>query len=751
MRKGFLILPVLVCLSIFSVNAQSLLPSSVEQFLFERAMFDGMNASKSSDYDQYSQFFPARMIDGQEMVDAFIAIRDYSVLDNLQLAGVLVNSLFDGFVTARIPVDKLVEVSRMQGVQDVEISRRVQLCTDSTLSVTNVNQVLDGINYNLPKRFDGTGVIVGIIDEGFDFQHRAFRRNDDTTKTRIVRIYDTDLTTGHPVRYNKTVRLPGSVFMDDEIYSFTTDKMNGTHGTHTTSIAAGSHVNGFGGMAPGADIVMCAVGDMSGSLSVVEIANCVRYIDAYADSVGKPCVMSLSVSTAAGQHDGKDYLSKAISQIVGAGRIFVIAAGNNGTMPFYAHKLASRQDPLNLRFTAHTSNAADSTYFYKGYQADIWVRDPRYNFYYKFHVLDHLTHRIVWESDSLTGGITFDLSLIEDYFVINTANSSSGFIKTFTKTSSDGTKYSLNVNLNNLVCKSYSVVNGKKISRYGLGMSIAPRKDVSANIDAWVTMTTTGFGSYNMPVTTLEGDVIENFYSPPSDSCTIGTYAVADSIISAGAFVGRNKYYSYVNNNTVYDRTVTVGDIYKLSSYCGEGVGPIGKALPTICAPGVTVVAAGSRYSYLNSGSQTVMKTDDGSPWGVMTGTSMASPTVAGIIALWLQANPNLSVSDVKSILAESAIKDNFTQGPKSAHFGPNGKIDALAGMRLVLERLGYVLGDVNGDGILSIADLTGLIDHILGLSYPIYFDERAADINLDGNIAIDDVTALIDLLFRTA
>ena len=145
------------------------------------------------------------------------------------------------------------------------------------------------------------------------------------------------------------------------------------------------------------------------------------------------------------------------------------------------------------------------------------------------------------------------------------------------------------------------------------------------------------------------------------------------------------------------------------------------------------------------------MKTDDGSPWGVMTGTSMASPTVAGIIALWLQANPNLSVSDVKSILAESAIKDNFTQGPKSAHFGPNGKIDALAGMRLVLERLGYVLGDVNGDGILSIADLTGLIDHILGLSYPIYFDERAADINLDGNIAIDDVTALIDLLFRTA
>lgn len=750
MRRSIYIVTLAIMLvSVSSAMAQRLLPVTVQQFLDERERSSHLGSRVMVD-DPCSRFFPTRMVDGVEVVDAFVAISDNSVIDDLQRAGVQVNSVFDGFVTARIPIDRLERVSIMRGVTDVEISHKVQLCTDSTMSVTNVNQVLDGYHYNLPKAFDGSGVIVGVIDEGFDYQHRAFMRNDDTTRTRIVRIYDTNLTTGHPVKYNKTVRLPGSVFMGDEIYDMVTDKTSSTHGTHTTSIAAGSHVNGIGGMAPGADIVMCAVGELSGALSVVEVANCVRYIDAYADSVGKPCVMSLSVSTAAGQHDGKDYLSRAISQVVGKGRIFVIAAGNNGRMPFYAHKDATQADPMNLRFTAFTSNSNDSTYFFKGHQCDIWVRTPRTNFYYKYHILDQQTGQIVWESDSLTGSVTLDLDLIKDYYVIDPSFSSSGYIKTYTKTSSDGTKYSMSLNIYNLKCTSYTVSGGVKKSRYCLGMSIAPRKNVTATIDAWITMTTTGFGSYSSPVTTMQGEVKNGFYTAASDSCTIGTYAVNDSVISAGAYAARDSYYSLLNGRLVYDRSYTVGDIYKVSSYQAEGVGPTGKALPTICAPGVNVVAAGSRFTYMANSTMTVMKTDDGSPWGVMTGTSMAAPTVAGIIALWLQAKPDLSVMDVKGILAQSAIKDSFTQGPYAAQFGPNGKIDALAGMRLVIDRLGYTLGDVNGDGITSISDVTLMIDYILsGGDVTQYFNKLAADYNMDGLINISDISALIDAMLQ--
>ena len=55
------------------------------------------------------------------------------------------------------------------------------------------------------------------------------------------------------------------------------------------------------------------------------------------------------------------------------------------------------------------------------------------------------------------------------------------------------------------------------------------------------------------------------------------------------------------------------------------------------------------------------------------------------------------------------------------------------------------LLGDVNGNGDVSIADVTALIDYLLGGTTPIV--REVADVNHDGGITIADVTALIDLL----
>lgn len=54
--------------------------------------------------------------------------------------------------------------------------------------------------------------------------------------------------------------------------------------------------------------------------------------------------------------------------------------------------------------------------------------------------------------------------------------------------------------------------------------------------------------------------------------------------------------------------------------------------------------------------------------------------------------------------------------------------------------------GDVNGDGQLTIGDVTVLIDQLLG-SQPTTFNPVNADVNGDGNVTIADVTALIDKL----
>ena len=95
---------------------------------------------------------------------------------------------------------------------------------------------------------------------------------------------------------------------------------------------------------------------------------------------------------------------------------------------------------------------------------------------------------------------------------------------------------------------------------------------------------------------------------------------------------------------------------------------------------------------------------------------------------------------------------DNWTSFVDYANGSEFPNASALAGcgtnVELPVTEVGYtyerMLGDVNGDGFISIGDVTTLIDMMLGsdTGYPVN-----ADINEDGNISIGDVTMLIDSL----
>ena len=59
---------------------------------------------------------------------------------------------------------------------------------------------------------------------------------------------------------------------------------------------------------------------------------------------------------------------------------------------------------------------------------------------------------------------------------------------------------------------------------------------------------------------------------------------------------------------------------------------------------------------------------------------------------------------------------------------------------------IAFKLGDVNEDGFVNIADVTTLIDYLLG-GTPSPFNFTAADVNTNGDINVSDITALIDLI----
>lgn len=92
-----------------------------------------------------------------------------------------------------------------------------------------------------------------------------------------------------------------------------------------------------------------------------------------------------------------------------------------------------------------------------------------------------------------------------------------------------------------------------------------------------------------------------------------------------------------------------------------------------------------------------VDETDRSNYWGWSIGTSMASPQVAGALALWLEADPTLTISDVKDIVAKTAVRDEGVLKADPVQAGA-GKFDAFAGLKEVLRRSNAGVGDISVD-----------------------------------------------------
>ncbi len=761
MRRFLLTLIAMLALLAGATQFYDKLSPGVRQFMVEHELMKTMSGKLAKDYRP--TFVTPRIIDGIEMIDAFIDFNDPSVIDRLSAVGVKVDAVFDDFAAAQIPVNLLEQITNIPGVLNIEIGKWLELSTDSTLKVTNAGRVIQGERFGLEQGYDGTGVVIGMIDAGYDYQHLAFRDASDTSRNRIVRVYDLLDSTAHPVIINN-VTYPGRVFMGDQIDTLKTDG-TATHGTHTTSIAAGSHVNGYGGMAPGADIVLCVCRNMESLVSEIDVARCIRYIFAYADSVGKPCVINLSVSTLDGAHDGNDRISRAVVQRSGPGRIFVISAGNGGNLAHYCSGPATMNKPFSFLLGYDLPGVDDDkSYCYRTLINDIWVRGVNQRPVIAFHVFDKEEKRIVYESEKITLFGRVDYTEFSDYFEPDTAIGPDGYCLSMISQDPLRGKFQANCNVYNLKSKSFTVDSvGKITSRYQLGASIYPPRAAYPNltdsiyVDMWICKgdNITPPKVINFDELTADGDTIthevEDYYSTPNNKATICNFAVNDSVISVGAFNARNSFYSMTTQVETTSGAL-IGAPCSFTAFQADGFGPTGKALPTVCAPGYIVVAAANRYSFFGNyekNTTTIMRTDDGSVWGVMSGTSMAAPTVAGIIAQWLQAKPTLSVAEIKDVIAHTAIKDDFMEssyyGPR---LGPNGKIDAMAGLCYILgiDPIELIDGDVDGDGFVNVSDVTALIQCILNSDFTGVIP-GICDINHDGQVNVTDLTKLIEMI----
>ena len=113
---------------------------------------------------------PVLAQEADDYYDAFIAVNDDVSLTELRDAGLVITARYDGIITARVPND--MRPSAIRAFNGVEYATpAIQLVTysDSARYYSRVDPVHEGIGLDMP--YTGEGVIVGVIDCGFDFNH----------------------------------------------------------------------------------------------------------------------------------------------------------------------------------------------------------------------------------------------------------------------------------------------------------------------------------------------------------------------------------------------------------------------------------------------------------------------------------------------------------------------------------------------------------------------------------------------------
>ena len=150
------------------------------------------------------------------------------------------------------------------------------------------------------------------------------------------------------------------------------------------------------------------------------------------------------------------------------------------------------------------------------------------------------------------------------------------------------------------------------------------------------------------------------------------------NVMSAGNNGSEKAGEGSIDNPASYADVFAVGasDLEgRLASFSRRGPSPYADAgvKPDVVAPGVLIRSSipGNRYTAYN-------------------GTSMAAPHVTGLAALMLEANPNLTVSELENLIRQTAIPRTDADYAESPNFGYGyGVIDAVTAVNAALHAAG--------------------------------------------------------------
>ncbi len=599
---------------------------------------------------------------------------DESVLTSLGLNPGPVRA---GMTLVSLTPVQLVALANEPGIAAIDLGTVNRPMLKEARAITGVDDIHEGIG--LDKAYTGEGVICGMMDIGLDPNHLNFLDADG--KQRIKRMW---VLTGS----NGSIQ----TFTGSNITSYTTDDSKQTHGTHVLGIMAGGYrdrlhqaffnangkkqisttrKNNYYGVAPDAEIAPCC-----GTLDGPNILLAAENILAYSKETGKPAVMNLSLGHTTGPHDGTTKANRYLAE-VGKEMLISIAAGNDALEPISIRKTFTASDNTVRTFVGDRASI-DAT-------VDVWTMDDK-PFTVTVSAYDPDTQEILFthEVSAPTGGTQY---LTGTYYTAPGYIHPANFDDCFGNRGAILINSAVDANNNRYYCTvSFNTLTGSR----KVIPTITVKGSASQTVDIYSS------GDAGLLSRGVEG------YTQGDASNSISDMACGHNIITVGAFVSAVTWPTLDNQFTYRDNVK--GDIAGFSSY---GTTPDGRQLPYVAAPGSAIVSSISTYTYnIDPDSHDIVAVKEGTPrnsyWEEMSGTSMAAPFMGGVLALWLQADPTLTIDDVKEILKETALNDEFTQA--SPHRFGCGKVDALAGIKKVLG-IGAGVNDVIAESEILVSE----------------------------------------------
>ena len=627
-------------------------------------------------------------------ITGFVKLSDGATAEQLEAEGMHVFSVRGDIALVSMPVTDVERMAQLPSVKQLELSRPVAQKMDKVRESMGVDKIHAG--EGLPQSYTGKGVVAGIVDNGFDAHHINFRNEDGSSRIKqMTHIYANDYST---TGYNR------DVYTTETMENFYTDAYDNYHGSHTMGIMAGGYRgkinmaekltqfivvaeerdNPYYGVAPESDIVASC-----GELNTMFIAMGVEDILNYAYDNNQPAVINLSLGSNIGSHDGLGVMSQYLD-LAGEEAVICLSSGNEGNLPIALNKTFAKGDTVLKTFIEPMYDMSSYGYYnFRQGSLDIFSNDAT----------PVLAKVIVYNKKR--GTVAFSIPISENTggvpiyystpgYATDGDYSNANFTKAFNGYVGIGSELDPYSGRYHVIVDFFTSDNTEKNAdgNYMLGIEVVGKE--GQRVDCFVDGYYTDFASYNQPG-----------FSDGSCNGSINDFACGKNVIAVGSYATRTEWASL--DRKVYDHESNVGELGQVSLFSSYGTLIDGRNLPQVCAPGETVISSSNSYYVVYGGLEnkdlqgSFFEEDRPNYWHVERGTSMSSPALAGGIALWLEANPNLTVKEVQDIIAKTAMKDaavmNFDGDP--VKWGA-GKFDAYAGLKEVIRRATSGIKDIN-------------------------------------------------------